>query len=173
MMILRTALPLSLALVTALSFAACKKETAEPNPDEVTPMTTEMELPGATGQSDLSPTEAEARVDDVTLGHALAADGSIESSQLGDDFASGEMVHLAMRVGDTPAGSAIKVVWYGPEDKRIDEASKTVATGDVYLNFEADTKGWAKGDYKAEVWIGDENVNTERFQVVDAANAGR
>lgn len=173
MKIQRTVLPLSLALVTALSFGACKKETAEPNAEEVTPVATESEIPGTSSQSDLTPMAAEARIDDVTIGHALAADGSIDTAQVGDDFAPGEVVHLAMRVGDTPAGSAVKVVWYGPEDKRIDEASKTVATGDVYLSFEADTKGWAKGDYKAEIWIGDENVNTERFQVVDAADAGR
>ena len=109
----------------------------------------------------------------MTTGHALAADGSIASDQKGDDFAPGETVHVAMKIGDTPSGSAVKIVWYGPEDKRINEETKTVATGQTYLNFEADTKGWAKGDYKAEIWIGDENVNTERFQVVDAANAGR
>ncbi|HEV7672008.1 MAG TPA: hypothetical protein VGS22_26100 [Thermoanaerobaculia bacterium] len=163
---------LSIALVSACSFAACKKE-AEPDASEVTPVATESEVPGVASQSDLSPAAAEARIDDVTTGHALAADGSIDTGQGGDDFAPGETVHIAMKVGDTPAGSAVKVVWYGPEDKRINEETKTVETGQVYLNFQADTKGWAKGDYKAEIWIGDENVNTERFQVVDAANAGR
>ena len=163
---------LSIALVSACSFAACKKE-AEPDASEVTPVATESEVPGVASQSDLSPAAAESRIDDVTTGHALAADGSIDSAQVGDDFASGETVHIAMKVGDTPSGSAVKIVWYGPEDKRINEETKTVATGETYLNFSADTKGWAKGDYKAEIWIGDENVNTERFQVVDAANAGR
>ncbi len=164
---------LSLSLVAAFGFAGCQKKEAEPDASEVTPAVTESEVPGVTSQSDLSPAAAESRVDDVTTGHSLAADGSIDSAQVGDDFAPGEMVHIAMKVGDTPAGSAIKVVWYGPGDKRINDETKTVATGDVYLNFSADTKGWAKGDYKAEIWIGDENVNTERFQVVDAANAGR
>ncbi len=163
---------LSIALVSACSLAACKKE-AEPDASEVTPVATESEVPGVASQSDLSPAAAESRIDDVTTGHALAADGSIDSAQVGDDFAPGEMVHIAMKVGDTPAGSAVKIVWYGPEDKRINDETKTVATGETYLNFSADTKGWAKGDYKAEIWIGDENVNTERFQVVDAANAGR
>lgn len=164
---------LSLALVSVFGFSACQKKEAEPDASEVTPVATESEVPGTSSQSDLSPAAAEARIDDVTTGHALAADGSIDSSQVGDDFAPGETVHVAMKVGDTPAGSAVKVVWYGPEDKRINEESKTVETGQTYLNFEADTKGWAKGDYRAEIWIGDENVNTEKFQVVDAANAGR
>ncbi len=164
---------LSLALVSVFGISACQKKEAEPDVSETTPMATESEIPGTSSPSDLSPAAAEARIDDVTTGHALAADGSIDSSQVGDDFAPGETVHIAMKVGDTPAGSAVKVVWYGPEDKRIDEESKTVETGQTYLNFQADTKGWAKGDYRAEIWIGDENVNTERFQVVDAANAGR
>ncbi len=161
---------LGLALVGALSFAGCKHE--EPQA-EATPAVTESEIPGTAAQDDLSPIEAETRVDDVTIGHSLAADGSIDSSQVGDNFAPGEMVHIAMKVGDTPPGSAIKIVWYGPEDKRIDEATKTVEAGQMYLNFDADTKGWAKGDYRAEIWIGDENVNTERFQIVDAENAGK
>jgi hypothetical protein len=173
MKINRFSIALGLVLVAALSFAGCKKETAEPNADEVTPVATESEVPGATSQSDLSPATAEARVDDVSIGHGLAADGSIDAAQIGDDFAPGEKVHVAMEIGDTPAGSAIKIVWYGPGDNRINEETKTVETGQTYLNFEADTKGWAKGDYRAEIWIGDENVNTERFQVVDAANAGR
>jgi hypothetical protein len=164
---------LSLALVAAFGFAGCKKKEAEPDASEVTSAAIESEIPGTSSQSDLSPAAAESRIDDVKTGHALAADGSIDSSQVGDDFASGETVHIAMKVGDTPAGSAVKIVWYGPEDKRINDETKTVATGETFLNFSADTKGWAKGDYKAEIWIGDENVNTERFQVVDAAKAGR
>ncbi len=168
-----TQISLSLVLLAGLSLAACKKEAAEPNPNEVTPVVTEQEVPGTAAQSDLSPMAAEARVDDVSTGHALGADGAIADGQSGDDFAPGETVHIAMKVGDTPAGSAVKIIWFGPGEKRIDETTKTVDAGQTYLNFEADTKDWAKGDYKAEIWIGDEKVNTESFQVVDAANAGR
>jgi hypothetical protein len=64
MKIQRTALPLGLALAMALSFGACKKESAEPAADEIAPMTTEQmttepAFPETTGQSDLSPVAAE------------------------------------------------------------------------------------------------------------------
>src|SRR6185295_4738543 len=74
---------LSLALVAAFGFAGCKKKEAEPDASEATPAVTESEVPGAASQSDLSPATAESRVDDVTTGHALAADGSIDASQVG------------------------------------------------------------------------------------------
>jgi len=166
---------LGTAFAASLALAGCKgkEETAQPNPDEATPAVAEQEMSGTESQTDLSPMTAQARIDDVTLGHAVAADHSIAADQSGDDFAPGETVHLAMKVGDTPAGSAVKVVWLGPGDARIGDETKTVATGEAYLEFEKDTKGWAKGDYKVEVWLGDEKVNTENFQIVDAKNAGK
>jgi hypothetical protein len=146
-------------------------EGAEAEADEVTPGTSETEVAGADAGDDLSPAEAEARIDDVTLGTALAGDGSIPMDQVTDDFAPGEEVHLAMEVGDTPAGSAIKVVWLGESDARLHDETKTVAVGTHYLSFQVDTDNWALGDYRAEVWIGDERVNTQHFQIVEADKA--
>jgi hypothetical protein len=78
-----------------------------------------------------------------------------------------------MEVGDAPAGSAVKVVWYGPGEKKVAEEQKTVQTGEHYMNFKAaDTASWPKGDYRAEVWIGDEKVNTQQFNVTDKSKAG-
>jgi hypothetical protein len=56
----------------------------------------------------------------------------------------------------------------------VSEETKTVNAGDHYLAFESgDTASWAKGDYRAEVWIGDEKVNTQQFQIVDKTEAGK
>lgn len=162
--------------VAFVAFAACKAKTAEvatPNPDEVTTTTTEKEVAGVQAPGDLSPAEAEARIDDVTIGHELGPDGAILAGTGGDDFAPGQPIHLAMEVGDTPAGSAVKVVWFAPGETRIGEETKTVAAGTKFLSFNAgNTAGWAKGDYRAEVWIGDEKVNTQQFQIVEPAQAG-
>jgi hypothetical protein len=44
--------------------------------------------------------------------------------------------------------------------------------GQKYLAFTAqDTTSWATGDYRAKVWIGDEKVNIQQFQIVDAGKA--
>jgi len=167
-----------IACAVLVVLAACKPkeamETAQPNPDEATTATTEKEVAGvAETPTDLSPMEAQARIDDVSIGHALGADGAIATDQTGDDFAPGQPAYIAMEVGDTPAGSAVKVAWFGPGETRVGEETKNVATGQRYLNFKADTKGWALGDYRAEVWIGDEKVNTQQFQIVEAGQAGK
>ena len=42
------------------------------------------------------------------------------------------------------------------------------------LNFTApNTRTWKKGDYRVDTYVGDEKVNTQQFQVVDASEAGR
>jgi hypothetical protein len=167
-----TALVLPWGLVLGL---ACGKEPAEVDDQDDTAMqATETEIPGTNQPGDLNPIEAQTAVDDVTLGRQVGADGTIPAEAQGDDFAPGETVHLSMEVGDTPAGSAVKVVWFGPNETRIGDEEKTVEAGQTYLGFQsADTGTWQKGDYRAEVWIGDEKVNQQEFQIVDAADAGR
>ena len=145
-----------IACAVLVVLAACKPkeamETAQPNPDEATTATTEKEVAGvAETPTDLSPMEAQARIDDVSIGHALGADGAIATDQTGDDFAPGQPIFIAMEVGDTPAGSAVKVAWFGPGETRINEETKNVEAGAQYLDFQADTASWEKGDYRAEV----------------------
>ena len=158
---------------------ACKKDLenepgAETNPAEATPQVMETEVPGTTSPADLSPAVAETRVDSVTVGHALAADGTIAADQVGDDFAPGQTVNVAMDVTDAPADSAVKVVWYGPGDTRIGEDTKTITAGQKALNFATtDTSKWAQGDYRVEVWLADEKVAEEHFNIVPADQAGK
>jgi hypothetical protein len=167
------------ALMTAVCvafFVACAPQ--EPGSEQAdayetspqpTPEVSQGEFEGTEDPTDLSPIEAEARIDAVTVGHEVAADGSIPDEQVADEFEAGEPIHLAMAVDDTPAGSAVEVVWLGPRDARIGEQLKTVEDGQTYLSFETpDTADWAEGRYRAEVWIGDEKVATERFKIVAA-----
>jgi hypothetical protein len=149
-------------------FAACgRDETAEPPAG-----TTTAEQPGLNSPTDIAPTTAQSWIDDVTLGSELAADGSMATGKTGDDFAPGQPVHLSMEVGDAPPNSTVKVVWYGPNETKVGEETKPVVAGQKYLAFSAtETKAWAKGDYRAEVWIGDEKVNQQQFQIVDANKA--
>jgi hypothetical protein len=161
-------------LILPLGIACKTQEHAEVDDQDDTATTaTEQEAAGVNSPGDLNPVEAQTMVDDVTIGKKVGADGMIATEDQGDDFAPGETVHVVMNVADAPAGSAVKVAWFGPGETRINEESKNVETGAQYLDFQADTASWQKGDYRAEVWIGDEKVNTQQFQVVDAANAGK
>ena len=165
----KTIVVLALSGLAAFTFACGRDETAEPPAT-----TTTAEQPGVNSPSDVAPTTAQSWIDDVTIGHELAADGSMATGKGGDDFAPGQPIHLTMEVGDAPPNSTVKVVWYGPGETKIGEENKPVVSGQKYLAFtSADTKSWAKGDYRAEVWIGDEKVNTQQFQIVDAAGAGK
>jgi outer membrane lipoprotein-sorting protein len=152
-------------VLTMAVFVACGQ--SEPPAD-----TTTMEQPGMGSPADVSPMRAQMWIDDVTIGSELAADGSMTTGRTGDDFAPGQPIHLAMEVDDAPAGSQVMVVWYGPNETKIGEETKPVVAGQKYLNFTAtNTASWAKGDYRAEVWVGDERVNTQQFNIVDADDA--
>ena len=156
------------ALLPLVLIGCGRDETAE-----APATTTTMEQPGTTSPSDVAPVTAQTWIDDVTIGSELGPDGNMAAGKTGDDFAPGHAIHVAMEVGDAPPGSAVKLVWYGPNETKIGEESKPVVAGQKYLNFTApDTSSWAKGDYRAEVWIGDEKVNTQQFQIVDADKAG-
>lgn len=172
---MRTSKSFCLALALALPLAVgCAKEGAEHDAEDVTTTTSEQEQPGVEAtSSDVSPVTAEMAIDDVTVGSGLAPDGSIAADHREDDFTPGEPVYVAMEVGDVPADSTVKVAWYGEGENKVGEETKTVAAGTTYLNFQAsDTKSWPKGDYRVEVWYGDEKTAEEHFQIVDASDAG-
>jgi hypothetical protein len=168
---------MALLLVSALPLGiACRthEEAEVDDQDDTAAVATEQEVPATDREGDLNPIEAQSMVDDVTIGKQVGTDGMIATENQGDDFAPGETVYLTMNVADAPAGSVVKVAWYGPGETKIGEQDKPVETGSKYLTFEtADTGSWQKGDYRAEVWIGDEKVNTQQFQIVDADDAGR
>lgn len=168
---------LALMLVAVLPLAlACKpKEGAEvDDPNDTATQATPAEIPGANQANDLNPAEAQTMVDDVTIGHKAGADGTIAAADQGDDFAPGDPVVVAMNVGDTPAGSQVKVIWYGPGETKIGEETKDVAAGVATLVFQAtDTGAWQKGDYRAEIWVGDEKVNQQTFNITEPDRRGQ
>ena len=173
---MRTSKFLAVFLVSALPLAiACKtKENAEyDDKSDTATDTTEQEVAGVNAPNDLNPVEAQTMVDDVTIGHKVGSDGMIAAEDQGDDFAPGDPVYITMKVADAPAASKVKVAWYGPGETKIKDEEKAVNPGEQYLTFQADTGSWQKGDYRAEVWIGDEKVNTQEFNITDKSEAGR
>jgi hypothetical protein len=134
----------------------------------------EKEKPGISKPGDVSPPVAQAMVDDVLLGTAVATDGQIPAKSRTDDFVPGEDIYLTMDVSDAAPGTMVKVVWFGPDEQRIGEQRETVSSGVSTLKFKKDgTKTWKTGDYRAEIWVGDEKVNDERFNIVSARSASK
>ena len=130
------------------------------------------EKPGISRPGDVSPPVAQAMVDDVNIGVALASNGRVPADSSPDNFLPGEDIYLTMDVSDAPPGTAIKVVWIGPGDKPIDTQIQKVAAGVSTLKFvKQGTRSWQPGDYRAEVWVGDEKVNDEVFDIVSSRSA--
>jgi hypothetical protein len=168
------------AALPLLTLAACKPheeqaETQAQTDQAPAPEATPGEIAGTNNNNpnDISATKAQSWIDDVTVGKKVAADGSIAAGDETDDFAPGDPIYVTMKVGDAPAGSQVKVLWYGPGDAKLGEESKDVAAGATMLSFEqTKTASWAKGDYRVEVWAGDEKVNDQHINIVDKAKAG-
>ena len=160
---------LVIAVISALAFA-CKKtdEVATGSADTATAASTS-EISGTSSPNDLNPVRAQSYIDDVTIGHEVAADGTIPAGKTGDNFVPGQKVNITMKVKDAPAGTAVKVVYFGPGEKQVGEETKQVKAGETFMVFTKDTKGWAKGDYRADVFTGDEKVNSQHFNLVDKA----
>ena len=166
-------LVLTAVFLISLVFGCKKTDEVATGSAETATAASTSEIPGTTSPNDLNPIRAQAFIDDVTIGHQVGPDGKIVTGKTGDDFAPGETVHIAMQVKDAPAGSAVKVVFFGPGEKQLGDETKQVPSGAKYLTFDKATKGWAKGDYRADVFVGDEKVNTQQFQIVDARGAGK
>ena len=174
---MKKTLALAISASLLLTLGACKKDeyaaTDASTDTSSTVIATGSEVPGVGAPGDVNPITAQTWVDDVTIGNEVGADGMMVTGRTGDDFAPGQPVYIAMNVKDAPANSAVKIVWYGPNETKITEESKTVTAGQQYLSFAAmDTKAWAKGDYRAEIWVADEKVNTQQFNITDASKAG-
>lgn len=155
---LTTAVVIALATLSAPAFAGdAASATAE--------------KPGINKAGDVSPPVAQAMVDDVNIGTSVASDGRVPAGAA-DDFLPGENIYVTMDVSDAAPGTAVRVVWIGPGEQRIAEQDQKVTERVDSLQFVMEgTREWKPGDYRAEVWVGDEKVNDEKFSIVSARRA--
>jgi len=127
--------------------------------------------PYSASSGHLDPAKAKNMVNDVTLGKKVSADGNIVSADQANKFAPGEPIFIEMQVGGAPAGTAVKVAWYDANNQKLAEDQKTVGKKVKYVDFQAkDAASWPQGDYRAEVWIGDQKVNTQQFTIADRSS---
>jgi hypothetical protein len=157
-----------LAGATVLAGCSGEPQRAKQDAAKSTPTVTETERPGTNAPSDINPVTAHLRISDLKVGTVLAADGTVaENANL---LHPGEVVHASVAVGDVGAGSAIKAVWLGPDGQRISDEVKRVEAGAAFLAFRApETGGWAAGDYKVEIYLGDELAASDSFDIVAPA----
>ncbi len=178
----KTVMSLALAVVIGASFGCTKSEQTREGTVQSPETATTSGMMGTTNPNDLNPAAAHSYVDNVMIGHMLGSDGtmmmgdmsgatgSMAAGSMDGTFAQGQPVHVTMSVKDAPANAAVKVMWYGPNDKMIAEEQKNIPAGARTLAFSAmDTAKWPMGDCRAEVWVGDEKVSTTSFMMTEAS----
>ena len=152
---MKSTLLIACPLAAILLLAACSREPQQTS-----------SVPQAA--TDISPLKAQAWVDDVQMGDEVSALQTVATPK--SEFAPGEPIHLAMSVRDAPSAATVKVRWYGPQDVQLGYENKEVVPGQQQLTFEQDnTADWQSGDYRAEVWVGDEKVAEKDFQIIAGA----
>ena len=115
----------------------------------------------------MTPSQAKAAIGEVTIGHQVGADGTIAGDQKGNNFTAGQPVFITFMIGKAPAGTPVTIAWFGPGGQQIASDQKMVSKGESTMTFSAkNTGGWGPGDYHADVMVGGQKVDTERFSVV-------
>jgi len=115
----------------------------------------------------MTPTQAKQAIGDITVGHQVGADGTIAGDQKGNNFTAGQPVIVAFNIGKAPAGTPVTIDWYGPDNQVLASDQLTVSSGQHAMSFSSkDTGSWAKGDYHADISVGGQKVDTERFSIV-------
>jgi hypothetical protein len=121
----------------------------------------------STSSGMLSPKDAKTAVGEITVGHQVGADGTIAADQKGNNFNPGQPVVIAFRIGEAPAGTLVTVDWYGPGNQELATDQKTVSKGESAMSFGSkDTSAWSPGDYHADITVGGQKVDSERFSIV-------
>jgi len=114
----------------------------------------------------MTASQAKAAVAEVVIGHQLAADGTIAADQKGNNFQAGQPVIVALKIGQAPVGTPVTIDWYGPNNQELANDQLTVPSGAQALHFTAkDTSSWGPGDYHADLSLGGQKVDTERFSI--------
>jgi hypothetical protein len=153
---------LAVLLTLALPLAAgCRQNVHEATDNS-------LGTPYSASAQHLDPIKAHNMVSDVTLGKKISPDGNITSADQANRFAPGEPIYIEMKVGGAPAGTAVKVDWYDANEQKVAEDLKAVGKKAKFVDFQAkNATTWPQGDYKAEVWIGDQKVASQQFSIVD------
>lgn len=138
---------LLLGAAALLLTAACSRE-------ETQPVTT-------AADETTSAISKEIWVDDVQLSSAAG------TAMQDGGFNAGQTLELSMSVEDAPRGTVVTTYWYGPDNRQLSYESQTVDANQRQLSFQQEnTHAWPAGTYRAEVWVGEDKVEEERFDIV-------
>lgn len=104
-------------------------------------------------------------LNDFRLGTAPLEDGTL--TLITDVFAPGEPIFVTMDVEvPLPRGTLVTAYWYGPQNQPLGYEIKPVAADQERISFmQRNTLDWPRGDYRAEIWIGETRMSEHEFQI--------
>ncbi|MDY6948030.1 MAG: hypothetical protein SXG53_20165 [Pseudomonadota bacterium] len=106
--------------------------------------------------------KTESWVDDVRVS-GVAATGASPAQSL----TPGTQLQVSMSVADAPQGTVVTTYWYGPENRQLAYESQTVEPQQRQMSFtQENTHDWPAGTYHAEIWVGQDKVEEETFEIV-------
>jgi hypothetical protein len=104
-------------------------------------------------------------VSDFRLGTNPDTTGRL--TQLKKEFSPDEPIYLSMQVNDVPRRTIVTSYWYGPSNLTLGHETQTISSGQARLRFvRSDTRAWQPGAYRVEVWIGDDKIGAQNFDIV-------
>lgn len=150
----------ALTAVLCTAVMACDRE-----PAHAPPIAPTAEVPGTTAAADVAPAVAQSYVDDIRFAPGARRAATTQFAYDANTFLSGEPVTLGMNVQDAPAGTAVKVIWYGPKGRMNAETKQVRARGERLEFSTGETSAWGVGKGRAEVWVGDEKIADTEFEL--------
>jgi len=154
----------SFAVVIA-SLCGCSPDSSTTEPGAI-PEAHPQEIEGTHDPQDLDPLTAERWIDNVHIGHSVDPSGEIAQNERADAFATDAPAYLSMEVTDATAGTQVLVSVVDAEtESELWSDTKTIRFGDSHLVFQIDTSALGSGEYRADVWVGDERVARRQFDV--------
>jgi hypothetical protein len=105
------------------------------------------------------------RVADVELGRGLTADKRVQNST--DDFTPNDTIYASVRTTGAATNATVMARWTFQDGQVVQESTQTIApTGDANTEFHiSKPDGLPKGNYKVEIFLNGQSVETEEFEV--------
>jgi hypothetical protein len=105
------------------------------------------------------------RVSDVKLGRAIGADKRLTDET--DDFRPTDVIYAVVETQGSGSGAELRARWTYEDGQVVDESSRSIAAaGGDFTEFHiSKPSGWPTGNYKVEILLNGQPVETEDFEV--------
>ncbi len=117
--------------------------------------------PGGDSQAPGNP--ADAHVTDITLGRALAADGTIGEDSRTNSYWTTDPFYVAVTTDGSVANATVKARWKFSDGSVVGEDSQAAQSADkpVLLQAKPPDGRWKAGDYTVEIFVNDVSAGTK------------